>query len=242
MLCIVSGVKFINSTVSTLIPYFPLLFRVIAPFYNIWDILNCLYAPLCDNLPVTFLPTFLIKKNKIRLLRSCCCFCVCMCIPHVNFWTPEPVFMKLGMHVESIWPKYFIKSSHQSMSVCVSPLSLLGNALVNTFPRHRIHNNRGIVGLVDICTVRVISKESVWFSLYIPLSMLGNCSVNTFLWQRRSVGVVFYAVRADSRGSRWLVFPKTSRYIFVCVIFMLELHAFPVCNADSSGPALVSRF
>jgi hypothetical protein len=31
-------------------------------------------------------------------MRSPCCLCACES-PSVNFWTSEPIFMKLGMHI-----------------------------------------------------------------------------------------------------------------------------------------------
>jgi hypothetical protein len=53
-------------------------------------------------------------------------------------------------------------------------------------------------------------KESMWVCLCIPLSLLGNNSVKKFPWQRKIVGgIVFYAFRAVSRGSRRLVLPRT---------------------------------
>jgi hypothetical protein len=47
---------------------------------------------------------------------------VCLCVPPINFWMPEPIFMKLGMYVmepESISTAYFINLSHQSMCLYV---------------------------------------------------------------------------------------------------------------------------
>jgi hypothetical protein len=99
------------------------------------------------------------EKNKSRLMRSPC---VCVYHPPINFWMPEPVFMKLGMYImarEPILTAYFINASHQSVCLymCI-PLSLLGNGSVKTLPRQRIHN-RKIVARVVFCAVCVVPKE-----------------------------------------------------------------------------------
>jgi hypothetical protein len=55
---------------------------------------------------------------------------------------PEPVFMKFGMYImapEPLSTAYFINPSHQSVSICVSFPSILGNGSVYTFPLQRIH-------------------------------------------------------------------------------------------------------
>jgi hypothetical protein len=44
---------------------------------------------------LAYFPYF--EKNKSRLMRSPCCLCVCE-YPHINFWMPEPIFMKLGIY------------------------------------------------------------------------------------------------------------------------------------------------
>jgi hypothetical protein len=54
---------------------------------------------------------------------------VCESPPPINFWMGEPMFMKLSMYImtpEPISTVHFPNPSHQSMSVCVSLLSLLG--------------------------------------------------------------------------------------------------------------------
>jgi hypothetical protein len=59
-------------------------------------------------------------------------FCLCLYIPPINFWMPEPIFMKLGMYImtpEPISTAYFINPS----------LYLLGNGSVKTSPQQRIH-------------------------------------------------------------------------------------------------------
>jgi hypothetical protein len=63
----------------------------------------------------------LFWKNKSRLMRSPCCLPACE--SPVNFWTPEPIFMKLGMYTMAPQPistTYFINTSHQSVFLCVS--------------------------------------------------------------------------------------------------------------------------
>jgi hypothetical protein len=97
----------------------------------------------------------------------------------------EPVFMKLAMYImapEHISTAYFINPSHDSLSACV-PLLFARQQLGKHVPAARnTRNNRIIVGRV-----------SLWVCLCIPLSLLGNNQVKTFPWQRRIVGVVFYA-------------------------------------------------
>jgi hypothetical protein len=132
---------------------------------------------------------------------------------------PEPVFMKLGMYVMTPEPNstaYFINPSHQSVSVSVSFLSLLGKGSVKCIPtfiaRQRLgkdvpaatdtRNNKRIIGRVclDLC---------------IPLLLLGNNSVKTFPRHGKSVGRgVFYAVCVVSKESRRLVLPRDSCSFF----------------------------
>jgi hypothetical protein len=125
----------------------------------------------------------------------------CLCIPHINFWMPEPIFIKLGMYImapEPISTPYF-KNPRFSLCVCMCiPLSLLGKGSVNTFPRQEIHET--IEERLDACVC-------VW----IPLSLLSNNSVKKFPRQRRIVGgVVFYAVLVASKESGRSVLPITS--------------------------------
>jgi hypothetical protein len=60
-------------------------------------------------------------------MRSRCCLCVCVCLcvsPPINFWTSEPIFVKLGMYITAHEPlNGLIKKSLSSIfvSVCVSP-------------------------------------------------------------------------------------------------------------------------
>jgi hypothetical protein len=88
------------------------------------------------------------KKIEVGFcdLHSVCVFlylCVCVSLtPTSNFRMPEPVVMKLGVYIiasEPISTAYFINPSHQSVCLYVySPLSLLGNGSVNTFPLYSI--------------------------------------------------------------------------------------------------------
>jgi hypothetical protein len=57
----------------------------------------------------------------------------CLCIPAINFWMPEPVFMKVAMYImalQSISTAYFINPSRQPVCLYVYPLSLLGNGSI----------------------------------------------------------------------------------------------------------------
>jgi hypothetical protein len=150
-------------------------------------------------------------------MRSSCCLCVCESPPPINVWMPEPIFVKLAMYIMAPGPistAYFINPSHQSVSISVSLLFLLGNGSVKCIPyfiawqklgKHvpaakETRNNSRIVG--PVC---------LWVCLCIPLLLLGYNSVNTFPRQRRIVGsVVVYAVRVVSKESRQLVLPRTS--------------------------------
>jgi hypothetical protein len=85
----------------------------------------------------------------------------------INYWMPEPILMVLA------WARLngvLINRSYQSLYVCLSLLSLLGNDSVDTFPRQRIHNNRRIVGLVvGVRNPYLIKGESVGLSVYSPI-------------------------------------------------------------------------
>jgi hypothetical protein len=106
------------------------------------------------------------------------------------------------------------------VSVCVFPLSLLGNGSVNTFPLQRM--NATVEESLDASfSVRSVSYQTgVWVCLCIPLSLLSNGSINTSPWQRRIGGIAFYAVHVVS-GSRRLVLSRTS-----CLFRWCELHLY----------------
>jgi hypothetical protein len=143
-------------------------------------------------------------------MRSPCCLWVCEYPPPpINFWMPEPIFMKLGMYImasEPISTECFINPSHHSVCLCVFPCIVASQRLGWHVPvATNTCNNRRIVGGVISYTVRVISKQS----LCIPLSLLSNGSANTFPRQRRILGgVIFHTVRVVSKESRqWVLEP-----------------------------------
>jgi hypothetical protein len=120
---------------------------------------------------------------------------------------PEPVFMKLGMHImapEVISMAYFINTSHQSVCIYVYPLIVARQRLVKHIPTGaNTRNNRRIVGHVCLCVC-----------LCILLSLLGNNSVKTFPWQWKIVqGIIFCAVCVIRNESRWLVLPRISCFV-----------------------------
>jgi hypothetical protein len=62
-------------------------------------------------------------------------------LPLINFWTTEPIFLKLVMYITAPKPMstaYFIDPSHQSLCLYVYPLQLLGNVSVDMIPRQQI--------------------------------------------------------------------------------------------------------
>jgi hypothetical protein len=67
-------------------------------------------------------------------------------IPHINFWIPEPAFMKLYTYImvpEPITQRRASQIPPLSLCVCMCiPLSLLGNGLVKTLRRQRIHTQQ----------------------------------------------------------------------------------------------------
>jgi hypothetical protein len=113
----------------------------------------------------------------------------CMCVP------PGPPPINFRMPISTA---YFINPSHQSVSVCVSVLSLQGNGSVKCIPHFRARqrldkhvsvatnapNNRTIVGRAIFYAV-MYYKTKVCGSVCVPLSLLGKNSVKTFLRQRR---------------------------------------------------------
>jgi hypothetical protein len=151
--------------------------------------------------------------------------------PTYQFQMPERIFMRTWYvyhgtwaHLNGILDKYLPSIC---LSVNVSPLSLLGNGSVNTFPSARKKpNNRNIIGRMVFCVVRVVSKEILWISLCIPFSLLNNGLVTILSQQRKSVGsVVFYAVCFVWRERRRLVLPRTFCYYlkltsFACGYFI----------------------
>jgi hypothetical protein len=112
-------------------------------FIFFWNLIDCDYVfqiecnfDLCCfqvvELSLIFsLPSYFEKINVGLWDHLAVCVSICVWSP-VNFWMPETVYMKLGMCLSGILHKYF---PSVCVSVCVSPLSLLGNGSVNTFPR-----------------------------------------------------------------------------------------------------------
>jgi hypothetical protein len=127
--------------------------------------------------------------------------CLYVCVsPPLNFWMPEPIFIKLGMYImatEPIWTAYILNPSHHSVSVCVSLFSLLGNSSVNCIP------------------------------LFIARQRLGEnvtAATNTRNNRRIVAHSIFYAVRVVSKASRVLVLLRTSCTI---IILCLQRHLSP---------------
>jgi hypothetical protein len=68
-------------------------------------------------------------------------FCLCVYVSPINFWTPEPISMKLGtynMSPEPIPTEYLINSSHQF----VCPLIIGRRRLGKMLPRQQIHTQQ----------------------------------------------------------------------------------------------------
>jgi hypothetical protein len=114
---------------------------------------------------------------------------------------PEPIFMKLGLYImepEPISMAYFINSSHQSVSVCLSPLPLLGNSSVNTFPRQRIY-------------------EKIEF-------LEASFSMRSLLYQRRVCGSVYSPIVARQRLSKHVTVATMNcwRRRFLCEPWLIK--------------------
>jgi hypothetical protein len=132
---------------------------------------------------------------------------------------PEAIIMTLGMYSYIMAPEpisvaYFINPSEPS--VCVS----LGRRVLTA---RNTRNSRKTVGGAIFYAVLVVSKKSLWVSLYIPLSLLGNGAVNTFPRQKRVIGgFVFYAVLVVSKKSLWV-----SLYIPLSLLGNGTVNTFP---------------
>jgi hypothetical protein len=84
---------------------------------------------------------------------------------------PEPICMKFGTYIMAIEPistSYFINPSPQSVSVCVSLLSLLGNNSVKTFLRQR----RIVAGVVFYAILGVPKESRGFFAEVFVFLML----------------------------------------------------------------------
>jgi hypothetical protein len=112
----------------------------------------------------------------------------------------EAIFMRLCMYVMSLQPISTACSKNftpplVSVSVSITLLSLLGNGLVNMFPRQRIHTT--LTEWLDAC-------------------VCGSLSVRTFPRQRIVGGVIFCGVHIVPTKSGRLVLPRTSCYVISC--------------------------
>jgi hypothetical protein len=117
------------------------------------------------------------------------------------------------MAPEPILTAYFINPSHQSVSVCVSLLSLLGNFSGNCILAFIATQRLGkqAPATENKCNNRRIGgRVYLWVCLCIPQSLLGNSSTKTFPRQRRIVeGVVFYVIQVVTEESSGSVLPRT---------------------------------
>jgi hypothetical protein len=81
--------------------------------------------------------------------------------------------MKPGMNImasELISTAYFINPSHQFVCLHMYPLIVARQQLGKRFrATTNTRKNRRTVGRVVYCTVRVVSKESLWVSLCIVI-------------------------------------------------------------------------
>jgi hypothetical protein len=92
---------------------------------------------------------------------------VCLCIPPINFWMSEPIFMKLGVYSQHMSPSQQRNSLIPRITPCVCigiPLSSLGNGLVKKKKkRYRgnkyTSNKRLIVARVVLYAAHVVSQK-----------------------------------------------------------------------------------
>jgi hypothetical protein len=91
---------------------------------------------------------------------------LCLCIPRINFWMPEPVFMKLDMYImapEVVLTAYFIKHSHQSVCLCVYlPIVEMQRLSKHVLATMNTRNNKRSVRVVFYTVHCCISKEILW--------------------------------------------------------------------------------
>jgi hypothetical protein len=148
----------------------------------------------------------LFSNNKRRLMRSPSCLCVSP-YPLLNVWTnlyeTWYVYHDTWTHMSGVLHKSF---PSVCVSICVSPLSLLGNGSVNTSSRQRIHpiteelcgpcRIKG--GSVGLCILPIVVRQ--WLGKHVLAAK--NC------WRHR-----FSAVPVISKESRRLVLLRTSCFI-----------------------------
>jgi hypothetical protein len=64
---------------------------------------------------------------------------VCLWIPHITFWMPEPIFMKLGTYItepEPISTAYFMNPSHQPVYTPIVARQRLGRSVTAATNTH----------------------------------------------------------------------------------------------------------
>jgi hypothetical protein len=87
---------------------------------------------------------------------------VCLCIPHIKFWMPEPVIMKLGTYImasEPISTAHFLNPSYQSVYLYVYPHVVARQRLGKDYRgNENTRSNRRIVDRVVLYAVHVVSK------------------------------------------------------------------------------------
>jgi hypothetical protein len=119
--------------------------------------------------------------------------------PPINFWTPEPIYIKLGMCImapEPISTACFINPSHQSVCLYVYPLIAA---------MQRLGKNVTAATNTHTTIEALKSTSSVIQRRYIPegRTLHNHRCENLKSYNRSIVGrVVFYAVRVVSKESR----------------------------------------
>jgi hypothetical protein len=148
-------------------------------------------------------------------MRLPCCLCVSHPPFPLNYECSDP------MTPESNLAAYFIIPSHQSVTVRVSLLLLLGKGWVN-FITPFVAGQR-LSKYVPAATNERNNRRMIWCAcICIPLLLIGSNSVKTFLRQGRIFrGVVFCPVFIVSKESRRLMLPTTSFYN--CILWLLTV-------------------
>jgi hypothetical protein len=133
--------------------------------------------------------------------------CLCLRIPHINFWRPESILMKLvgnWANLKGVLHKCPLSTS-LCVCICISPLVARQRLGKHVPTAANTLNNRRTLGFICL---RVC--------LGIPLLLFCNNSAHMFLRQRRIVwDVVFYAVYVVWKESRRLDIPRTSYLFFL---------------------------
>jgi hypothetical protein len=91
----------------------------------IWFSANVLHIDMVSayRCITLFIACFTYFGSQTRLMRSPCSLRVSESF-HINFWMPQPVFMKLGTYImapEPISRAYFINASHPSVCLYLYP-------------------------------------------------------------------------------------------------------------------------